>query len=67
MRSCRKCCAPAQILKKRTTRALIPINIWPAIDLRSLYPARFPLRVKPGGGFEVFKQIHRLRGLYDFV
>ena len=51
------------------------VHIWPAMDLRSPYPARIPLSVRPprglpaeaGGGCEIFVRIHGLRGLYDLV
>ena len=46
-----------------------------AMGLRSPYPARIPLSVRPprglpaeaGGGCEIFVRIHRLRGLYDLA
>ena len=45
------------------------------MGLRSPYPARIPLSVRPprglpaeaGGGCEIFVRIHGLRGLYDLV
>ena len=51
------------------------IHIWLAMGLRSPYPARIPLSVRPprslpaeaGGGCEIFVWIHGLRGLYDLV
>ena len=51
------------------------VHIWLAMGLRSPYPARILLSVRPpggvraevGGGCEIFVRIHGLRGLYNLV
>ena len=64
-----------QLGSTKRKQASCLVHIWLAIGLRSPYPARIPLSVRPprglpaeaGGGCEIFVRIHGLRGLYDLV